>query len=177
MFAIVVINLLIGFVFTCPTAKYSTRIAYSLRLPNVRRDTVYDASLSYLFRDGGGLGKPEILITGDPVTGNGCLRKLAVIGLEEKIVFADRPKGFEYTITNPSMLAYPASYNHFRLSFEDGNIENGKGVVVKWEVFFTPMSLLGASFILGTITKTVFTQYLSALAKYFDSDSKPTEDV
>mmetsp|Transcript_33391 Transcript_33391/g.34022 ORF Transcript_33391/g.34022 Transcript_33391/m.34022 type:complete len:188 (-) Transcript_33391:94-657(-) len=159
-----------------------SKISLSIRLNNSPKSSTYDATIQHLWRENAGLGLPIILDSGDKKTGNGLRREVRPIGLRERITSASYPDRFEYTIENPSLLIYPVTYHKGYFYFEEmksvpsereskSNLNSGSGCRLVWDVEYVPMRLMGP--IVVFITNTIQKLYLSALAKYMDSETKP----
>ncbi|CAE7937815.1 Aurkb, partial [Symbiodinium necroappetens] len=94
-------------------------------------ESCYDAFLSKVWKEGGGLGTPKILQEGDPVTGADCVRQVA-LGIVEHILQGQRGDHLEYVIEDGP---WPASYNRARVDFRSA----GQGqTCVTWTSNFTP---------------------------------------
>mmetsp|Transcript_48491 Transcript_48491/g.113173 ORF Transcript_48491/g.113173 Transcript_48491/m.113173 type:complete len:145 (+) Transcript_48491:3-437(+) len=116
----------------------------------------YDAFLSRVWKEGGGLGTPKILEEGDPVTGAGCIRQVA-LGIFEHIHVGHHGDFLEYVIEKGP---WPTSYNRARVEFR----KSEGGTLVSWTSNFTP-SFWGAGPLLSLTIRKSFQTMLNSLAQ------------
>ncbi|CAE7536159.1 Aurkb [Symbiodinium natans] len=116
----------------------------------------YDAFLRKVWKEGAGLGTPQILEEGDPETGVDCVRQVA-LGIVEHILQGQRGDHLEYVIEAGP---WPTSYNRARVDFVE---ESQGGTCVTWTSNFTP-SLFGSGPLLSFTIRTSFQTMLRSLA-------------
>lgn len=78
--------------------------------------------------------------TGDLQSGDGLLRRIPPIGIEEKIVAASYPKLVEYKVMNPGWTTFQVHDHKGEVRFEEveGEGEGGKRVRISWLLSIRP---------------------------------------
>lgn len=102
------------------------------------------------------------------MTGVGCLRTVPPIGLQEKVVAAERPGRATYRVMNPGLLTYQVSFHEGVVSFREQ--DGGGGVKVDWDISVVP--LWGCGLLVRLITNLVLTTYMKNFTKAMADSSK-----
>eukprot|EP00048_Salpingoeca_helianthica_P000010 m.38582 g.38582 ORF g.38582 m.38582 type:complete len:140 (+) comp10005_c1_seq1:28-447(+) len=121
--------------------------------------TAFTRFLDVVWRQGGGMGTPTILVEGDS-DGVGCLRRVA-LGIEELITGATHGSQINYKIAKFSILM-PMSTHAGVVRFE----EHEGNTLVIWKCDFTP-SFWGVEWLLRWTISYAFNNMLSALRASF----------
>lgn len=120
-----------------PTENIVTKIYHRTLPPGVTMTEAYDEWLQFTWIDGGGLslGKPPIIRErGDAVTGEGLLREIPPIGIQEKIVAVNRPSDVTYRVINPGWTTYQVHWHQGSVKWTEGDT----GILVEWSISVVP---------------------------------------
>jgi hypothetical protein len=124
-----------------PPDKGIVTRSYSGTLPpGVSMNEAYDEWLQYTWIEGGGLslGPPPIIRElGDTVTGEGLLREIPPIGMQEKILTADRPSAVTYRVMNPGWTTFQV-YWHLGSVKWTKDAMDAESIQVEWTVSVVP---------------------------------------
>jgi len=108
--------------------------------PGVSINEAYDEWLKYTWIEGGGLalGPPPIIREqGNPVTGEGLLREIPPIGIQEKILTADRPSAVTYRVMNPGWTTFQVHWHRGSVKWTEGATD-ADDILVEWSVSVVP---------------------------------------
>lgn len=127
---------------TPPADKKVTTKVYSRTLPaGFSLEESYDEWLKFTWIGGGNLSlakAPIVREPGDAVTGLGLVREIPPIGIQEKIVGAERPKEVYYTVTNPSALTFQCIYHLGKVEWKQEEGEEKGEIKVEWTISVVP---------------------------------------
>ena len=108
--------------------------------PGVSVNEAYDEWLKYTWIEGGGLalGPPPIIRErGNTLTGEGLLREIPPIGIQEKILTADRPSAVTYRVMNPGWTTFQVHWHQGSVRWTEGATD-ADGILVEWSVSVVP---------------------------------------
>lgn len=123
-----------------PDKRIVTKVYRRTLPPGISLNKAYDEWLQYTWIDGGGLsvGKPPIIRErGDLVTGQGLLREIPPIGIQEKILAAERPSAVTYRVVNPGWTTYQVHWHKGSVKWTKGATD-AEGIVVEWSISVVP---------------------------------------